>query len=84
METKREVSVGASRVAAVTELLKMTKQSGWEGDVGEGMLGAGDGDVDEVMFLGDLPGGSGGGVGHEGVTSEEIDVGPFESFGFVD
>lgn len=62
----------------------MTKQSFGEGDVSEGVLGACDGDIEEIVFLGELPGGCGGGVGHEGVASEEIDVGPFESFGFVD
>lgn len=80
----RDGSSRSSRRANSTELLKITKQSFGEGDICEGVLGTGDGDIEEVVFLGDLPGGSGCGVGHEGVASEEIDVGPFESFGFVD
>lgn len=54
------------------------------GDFIKCFLRAGDGDVDEVVLLIQHPVLRSEFARHPGVATEEVDGGPFESFGFVD
>jgi len=54
------------------------------GDFIKGFLCTGDGDIDEIVFLVQHPVLRRELARHPGIATEEINGGPFETFGFVD